>query len=228
MTTEIKTLINQLNNDITTYKDILEFLDVVNVKTDNIVSQTLLPQIHGRIQDLMSNINSYIEILTNYDKNNDVNLNKYKNNDVDPNKYTFDVMYGNGKIEIGLQAPSKEILLDILKSCDPTQHIQILRVIDSNGKIIESNEPHWVTPDCESIEPGLIIKPIPTDIQKVGDIIGKIWSPEQKEKFLKNEESLKLFGELNNLDTDQINDRKKQKTKKSKNVTKKSKKEKKS
>jgi hypothetical protein len=218
MTTEIKTLINQLNNDITTHKDVLDFLDVVDARTNNIVAQTILPQIYERLEKLVDNINKYIDILTNYDKNNDV----------DPNKYTFDVMYGNGKIEIGLQAPSKEILLNILKSCDSTQHIQILRVIDSNGKIIESNEPHWVAPVCESIEPGPIIKPIPTDIQKVGDIIGKIWSPEQKEKFLKNEESLKLFGDPNNLDDVQKIDRKKQKTKKSKNITKKSKKEKKS
>jgi hypothetical protein len=133
MTTKIKELIDQLTNNITTQNDILEILDVVDAKTCNIVAQCLIPQIKSRVEMLTSNVKAFIEMLTDYDTNNDV----------DPSKFTYDVMYPDGRIEIGLHSPSKEKLLELLSICTSSKDIQILRVIDSNGKIIESNKPHF-------------------------------------------------------------------------------------
>jgi hypothetical protein len=82
---------------------------------------------------LSENVSAYIDVLTDYDKDT---------NDIDTSKFTYDVMYPDGRIEIGLQAPSREKLISLLDSCTSSEGAQILRVIDSNGKIIESNKPH--------------------------------------------------------------------------------------
>ena len=132
MTTKIKELIDQLTNNITTQNDILEILDIVDAKTCNVVAQCLIPQIKNRVEMLTSNVKAFIEMLTDYDKNDDI----------DPSKFTYDVMYPDGRIEIDLHSPSREKLLELLNSCTSSKDVQILRVIDSNGKIIESNKPH--------------------------------------------------------------------------------------
>lgn len=68
MTTKIEELIKNLIGDMTTHQDILEFLDVVDMKSENVVAISLIPQIKDRIKMLIENLAAYIDVLTNYDK----------------------------------------------------------------------------------------------------------------------------------------------------------------
>jgi hypothetical protein len=145
MTTKIEELIKNLVGDMTTHQDILEFLGVVDMKSENVVALSLIPQIKDRIKMLSENVSAYIDVLTNYDKDT---------NDIDTSKFTYDVMYPDGRIEIGLQAPSREKLISLLDSCTSSEGAQILRVIDSNGKIIESNKPHYVSETFSAVRGG--------------------------------------------------------------------------
>ena len=147
MTTKIKELTENLVGDMTTHQDILEFLDVVDMKSENVVAISLIPHIKDRIKMLSENVSAYIDTLTNYDKDN---------KDIDISKFTYDVMYPDGRIEIGLQAPSREKLISLLDSCTSSEGAQILRVIDSNGKIIESNKPHYVSETFSVVRGGSI------------------------------------------------------------------------
>lgn len=145
MTTKIEELIKNLVGDMTTHQDILEFLSVVDMKSENVVALSLIPQIKDRIKMLSENVSAYIDVLINYDKDT---------NDIDTSKFTYDVMYPDGRIEIGLQAPSREKLISLLDSCTSSEGAQILRVIDSNGKIIESNKPHYVSETFSAVRGG--------------------------------------------------------------------------
>ena len=110
-------------------KVLFEIITAVN--KGNIVIEELTPGIKRRL-------NSVYECVST------MKIIDPKENITDYSKCTYDVMYSNGKIELGLHASSKESLISILTNCDPNEKIQILRVIDSSGKIIESNEPHWI------------------------------------------------------------------------------------
>ena len=68
MTTKIEELIKNLVGDMTTHQDILEFLSVVDMKSENVVALSLIPQIKDRIKILSENVSAYIDVLTNYDK----------------------------------------------------------------------------------------------------------------------------------------------------------------
>ena len=133
MTTQIKTVIDQLSHNETSLTEITELIDTIEKKSSNVVVRTLLPAITERLCTVLNGLATHKIVLEEFDKYNDV----------DPTKFTYDVMYPDGRIEIGLHAPSKEKLLSILTTCEQNLNIQILRVIDSNGRIIESNTPHY-------------------------------------------------------------------------------------
>ena len=158
MTTKIEELIKNLVGDMTTHQDILEFLSVVDMKSENVVALSLIPQIKERIKMLSENMSAYIDVLTNYDKDT---------NDIDTSKFTYDVMYPDGRIEIGLQAPSRERLISLLDSCASSEGAQILRVIDSNGKIVESNKPHYVFETFSVVRGGSMESPTSDETKEI-------------------------------------------------------------
>lgn len=187
MTTKIEELIKNLVGDMTTHQDILEFLGVVDMKSENVVALSLIPQIKDRIKMLSENVSAYIDVLTNYDKDT---------NDIDTSKFTYDVMYPDGRIEIGLQAPSREKLISLLDSCTSSEGAQILRVIDSNGKIIESNKPHYVSETFSAVRGGsmesltsdetkeivekFVAKSLPKNVDDLNNLCEKKPTPKKK------------------------------------------------
>lgn len=121
--------------------EIDEFLEVLNFRETDVVNKELLPLIKNRLDKIENSVNDINETVL-----------KYRNKLFTTNGCTYDILRPCGKIEIGLCAPNKEFLVDIFKRTG--EDIQILRVINENGVIVESYKPHWRKNDFEGLSGG--------------------------------------------------------------------------